>query len=45
MPDHSCVRCLDWIVQCKALFSSKIFGKISIIALLFVFNKYCPIID
>jgi hypothetical protein len=29
----------------KALFSSKFFCKIGIITLLFVFEKYCPIMD
>jgi len=28
-----------------ALFSSKIFGKISTVAISFVFDKYCPIMD
>jgi hypothetical protein len=29
----------------KALFSSKIFGKMSTVAISFVFDKYCPIMD
>jgi len=29
----------------KTLFSSKFFGKIGTVALLFVFYKYCPIMD
>jgi len=29
----------------KALFSSKIFDKMSTVAISFVFDKYCPIMD
>jgi len=32
-------------VYTKALFSSKIFGKMSTVAISFVFDKYCSIMD
>jgi len=32
-------------IETKALFSSKIFWKIGTVALSFVFDKYCPIMD